>query len=117
MFEIPQRTATIVIPEGDFKGAEIVASRDIPLSLYLTIEDSAGTSRGVIKAVTDFASSVLVSWNLSRNGEAIPATAEEMLRLPPDLVTAIMTAWVESLKGTPPPLVEPSEDGSQSEKD
>ena len=66
MFELPKRTATIVIPEGDFKGAEVVASRDVPLSLYLGIEDMmGGGNKGIISAVSSFATDVLVSWNLS----------------------------------------------------
>jgi hypothetical protein len=117
MFEIPQRTVTMVIPDGDFAGAEIVASRDVSFGLVLDFEDARneGTKAGTIKAITTFADQALVSWNLSRNGEPIPATSEELLRLPPDLVGAILSAWGDALKGTPAPLGEPSQDGEQSE--
>lgn len=117
MFELPERTITIVIPDGDFKGAEIIASRDIPLALVLDIDDASelGGRKGMVKAVTTFADNVLRSWNLSRDGVAIPATAEGMLRLPPDLVVAILQTWGESLKGTPAPLDELSASGKPSE--
>jgi hypothetical protein len=117
MFEIPQRTVTIVIPDGDFAGAEIVASRDISFSLILDFEEARneGTRKGTVKAIETFADQALVSWNLSRDGQPIPATATGLMKLPPDLVGAILEAWGDSLKGTPAPLGEPSEDGEQSE--
>jgi len=116
MFEIPQRTVTIVIPSGDFAGAEIVASRDTPLSLVLDFNDARDQgTKGTVKAIGTFAGAALVSWNLSRHGVAIPATADEMMKLPPDLVAAILSAWADALTGTTAPLGEPSEDGEQSE--
>ncbi len=115
MFEIPDRTATIAIPSGEFEGAEIVVSRNVSLGLVFDIDDAMeqGGRRGMTKAVSSFVDNVLRSWNLARNGEPLAVTAEEMLRLPPDLVVAILRAWGEAMKGTPAPLDEPSEDGSQ----
>jgi hypothetical protein len=118
-FEIPDRTATILIPEGEFEGAEVTVSRNVSLGLVFDIDEATeqGGRRGMTKAVASFVANVLRGWNLTRNGEPLPATAEEMLRLPPDLVVAILRAWGESMKGTPLPLDEPSESGEPSESD
>ena len=125
MFEI-SNTITIVIPDGPYKDAEITANGDIPLSLVFDIDaalsavDEAKTSRGkllAIKGAVDaFANNILDSWNLARHGVAVPATAEEMMKLPAPLVIAVLTAWGETMKGTPAPLVEQSVNGKPSEE-
>jgi hypothetical protein len=114
MFEIPQRTVKIEFP--NFKGLEVIASRDVTFEIALEVDEAiaTGTKASMFKAVRTFVETGLISWNLSRKGEPVPATVEEMFKLPADLTSEILTLWVDVLKGIPAPLGEKSPDGEPS---
>ena len=66
-------------------------------------------------AYRQFASTALVSWDLTASGEPIPATVDGFLALPFTVANAIFTAWAQALGGTPPNSPAASASGAMSE--
>lgn len=102
-FELPEKHAQVLWADGsELDGFEATLSLDAPIDLLLRMADyeslSAAEQRELMLA---FGDSVLVSWNLTRKGKAVPATGAGMLSHPARLMVAIMKRWREVVAADP----------------
>lgn len=93
-FRIQKRTARLVF-SGDYDGAEVVVRLDVPVGVFISIQDCVANSEQLL--VFDiFGEKVLTEWNLQDDeGRTIPATAEGMQEIPLNLANLIIEQWVE----------------------
>jgi len=101
-------------PGHEFCGAEIEAALTAPLGFLLDIQGigdaSPSEQRQLIKLWGD---SVLIGWNIEDSqGMAMPANGDGLLQQETSFVTAILTAWAETVTSPPAPLVQPSRSGT-----
>ena len=110
-FRIPERTARLVF-DGDYQGLEVVVRLNIPLGVFLHIQDliTKGETGETLKAFADVA---LLAWNMEDDGgQPIPAHAEGILRVDMDMATRIITEWHKVMVNPPDPLAVKSADGT-----
>ena len=118
-FRLPERKATLVLEDTELIGLEVTAIISVPTAALLDIDTSAkaGTSAGIRRAVEGFVAVAKPEWNLDdADGKPVPATAAGMMTLPPNILTAVLTAWGEACSGVAAPLGSQSGDGSTSEE-
>jgi hypothetical protein len=71
--------------------------------------------RAKYEALADQLGEHLISWNLEdRAGIPVPADAKGILAQPERLMTVIVNAYVQALRGVPAPLELPSDGGQPS---
>lgn len=129
-FNIGGNTARLEFQPGTvLDGATVRVSLDMSvrdfLALQRTIAGFASTGDTVAgetldqweQAYRQFASSALVSWDLTRNGVTIPADVDGFLSLPFNAANAIFTAWASALGSAPPNSLAASASGALSEAD
>ena len=93
-FRIPKRTARLVF-SGDYEGAEAVVRLDVPVGVFLSIQDlnKEGQHMGVFDI---FGDRVLQEWNLETDdGTAIVASSTGMREIPLPLANLLIEQWVE----------------------
>lgn len=113
-FEIPRRYAILEF-DDPYKGAEIRARLDVDTATFFAIqklqksvtEDSEEDTR---RALAFFVDHAAVSWNFEQDGEVLPMTVDELMKLPAALTLAIIPKWIEAASGVPAPLDEASPD-------
>lgn len=82
-YEPPIRTATLVFEDGDLKGLELEARLNIPFSTLYRLMSAVSTTQTDVDDVRDvltvFAEQCLISWNLEKDGQSVPCTAQNLL--------------------------------------
>lgn len=93
-FRIQKRTARLVF-SGDYEGAEVVVRLDVPVGVFIEIQDLVSNSEQ-LHVFEVFGKKVLEEWNLEDdNGQAMDATSEGMQGIPLDFANLIIEQWVE----------------------
>ena len=119
-FEVPETRATLVLTEEPYAGAEIEVSLELEWGLYKEMRRLAALPRDEsweanLDALIALFAPRLRGWNLTRNGESLPATAEGIARLGPALIGEIISTWIGAVGTGTAPLGSgspPSEPGS-----
>tara|TARA_R100000655_G_scaffold8431_1_gene22026 strand:- start:3182 stop:3544 length:363 start_codon:yes stop_codon:yes gene_type:complete len=110
-FVIPKREIVLEF-EGDYEAARVICRGSVPISTFLTFQN---IDEDIEEGMRRFGDTVLLEWDLEDDDGPIPATGEGMLRLPPDLATAIFSNWSDqssSQQGSAPESL----NGSTSEE-
>lgn len=101
-FEVPSRTARLIF-DDEYAGAEVRCRLDVPLGMHLEFAKlvDSQSAADTEEAFKRFSRDVLIDWNLTAEGEDIPAKPDGMLLIPPDLAKAILAAWVAQGQNAP----------------
>jgi hypothetical protein len=110
-YEPPSTGLKLDFSETQYAGLEVTMG---PLSLGQLLEieelsEKEGT-RGLVTLFVD----VLESWNVTRQGDPVPADLAGVLSQDPDFVLAIINAWQRNVASAPPPLPDGSDSGGNS---
>ena len=118
-FRLPKRTALIVFEDGDYTGAEVRCSLDVPMRTLLTFKRMAsGEVDQVERGYELFAKQMLISWNLEDDdGNAIPCTPAYFMEQPLAFLNVVTAKWIEAVAGVPKGSDVPLTNGSTSEED
>ena len=116
-YRIPEATATLVIDDGPYAGAEIEVRLTLSPRVYFGIKQWAGQTTADMDATmaatreiaTLFVEHGLIGWNLP-----VPATLDGLLSLDVGLITKIAATWISAIGSVPVPLPEASPTGSGS---
>lgn len=94
----------------------VVICREPSLGAYLDLVGLAGASTmdGVRHALEQFGNDVLAEWNVTKDGDPVPATAEGLLSLDRSFARAIFNAWQANVVRVPGPLESQPNDGAMS---
>ena len=93
-FRVQKRTARLVF-SGDYEGAEVVVRLDVPVGVFVEIQDMVANN-DQFRVFEIFGAKVLEEWNVETDeGNPIPATSEGMQSIPLDLANLIIEQWVE----------------------
>ena len=93
-FRIPSRTARLVL-RNDWEGAEIVVRLDIPVGVFLNIQDLVASDQQ-LRVFEVFGDKVLSSWNIEdEDGMVLEANGKGMNGIPIQLANLIVEQWVE----------------------
>ena len=111
-YRIPKRTARIVFDGGEYEGAEVRTQLDVPIGLFLEIQEMASSDQS-LRVFERFGERALIDWNLlDDDGKAIPANGKGMLAIPIGLGNIIIEQWVEAVANPPAPLPRSSGNGN-----
>ena len=101
-YKIGPRKLTLVLDDYDW--AEVVCRLSISLGEMLDMQAaSTADASGIRESYERFGREVLISWSVEgEDGEPLPANAEGMMRLTPDMASAIMGAWGQQIVAVPP---------------
>lgn len=108
-YEVPRRTLRLVFEGSEYEGAEVVCRLDVPLSLFFDFQRMAVQSDDpevTEQAFRRFGDEVLAEWNLTEDGQPVPATADGFLHQAPAFAMLILSKWIENVGQSPAPLVE-----------
>ena len=109
-FKIPDREIVIVC-EGDYEAAEVVCRSAVSMATYLEFQNiEADIEIGFRR----FGDDVLIRWDLEDEAGELPANGDGMLRLPPDLATAILSGWSDQVSNPQKGSEQASQNGSMS---
>ena len=100
----------------DHPGLEVKA-RSVELGDYLDFIDileQGGFTKENVRGLFEKFAGFLVSWNLERDGEPVPLTADALYRLDIKFVREIIDGWREGMEGVEAPLEQSSDDGQPS---
>lgn len=100
----------------DHEGLEVTA-RSVELGDYLEfvdVLDSGGLSKDNVRFIFDKFASFITSWNLERNGEPVPVSAESLYSYDVKFVRELIDGWRQAMEGVPDPLELNSDAGGQS---
>jgi hypothetical protein len=118
-FEAPQKAYRLNFAETDLAGLEVTAG-SLPLGEFLKVselaatkDDPQGAAASAAQLFATFAGS-LMSWNLTRDGEPVPATYEGILGQDLDFMMKIVLAWVSAMADVDTPLLNGSNSGADS---
>jgi len=93
-FRIPIRTGRLVF-SGDWQGAEIVVRLDVPVHVFMEIQDLVASEQQ-LQVFDVFGNKVIESWNLEdENGRSIEPTGKGMGEIPIQFANLIIEQWVE----------------------
>ena len=93
-FRLQKRTARLVF-SGDYEGAEVVVRLDVPVSVFLDIQDMVSNEEQ-LRVFELFGKKVLEEWNVENDeGDSVPATADGMKDIPLEFANQIIQQWVE----------------------
>jgi hypothetical protein len=119
----PRKTYRLVFTDDDVAGLEVVA-RSASVADYRRIADLATRQFSSPPTPEDLTeidhlfgafAQVLESWNLEEpEGVPVPATLDGLKSQELPFVTQIILAWMETVAGVAPPLVQPSDGGGLS---
>ena len=104
-FEIGGDTVVLEFEEGAIlAGATVRCRMDIPIRKFLQLQRAFGAVEGsepdsIESAYRQFGDDCLKSWDIVRDGEAVPATGEGMLDLPLGAAQAVFSAWAAAVSG------------------
>ena len=117
-YNVPRKTCVLVLT-GDYEGAEARCRLDVGMGTYLTFQRLTASQEPdqLEEACRSFGDDVLSEWNLEDEGQAIPATGDGFLMIPPALATAMIQAWSEAMSGLPAPLGEGSPSSAEDSRE
>ena len=126
-FEVVGNTARLEFGAGTvLEGATVVVSLNMAVRDFLRIQRLAAaaatpdtaqletTLEGIEEAYQLFGSAALVRWDLTRDGEPIPADGTGMLSLPAAAANAIFDAWGRAVSSVPGNSSAASDNGAWS---
>tara|TARA_Y100000310_G_scaffold328884_1_gene397743 strand:- start:105 stop:473 length:369 start_codon:yes stop_codon:yes gene_type:complete len=103
-FQLPARTVVFKFENTDYEGAKVKARLDVPLSMFLQIQDAIESEKA-LDVFTPFGDMVVESWNIvDRNEKPIPADGEGMLQITVPFATLLMSEWAKAVGEVPSPL-------------
>jgi hypothetical protein len=118
-FEAPQKAYRLNFAETGLAGLEVTAG-SLPLGEFLKVselaaakDDPQGAANSAKQLFETFAGSLL-SWNLTRDGEPVPATYDGILGQDLDFMMKIVLAWVSAMADVDTPLPNGSSGGAAS---
>lgn len=105
MFDVGGTTVALEFAEGT-----VLAGATVKCSLDMSIRDFAkmqrmwnaaqdGDMEKIVEAYMMFGDAVLVEWDISKRGEAVPATGEGLSQIPVAAANAIFSAWTDAVGG------------------
>lgn len=110
--KLERRTCVLELGE-EYAGAEVHCRLDVDLGMFFDFMSlDPSDAEGVRAAVKEFTQRVLIGWDIIEDGEALPATEDGMLRLPPALVYSIIGAWSRAVASVPLEPDAPSPNGA-----
>lgn len=113
VFQTPELDGLEVRATGGSLGDYLVISELADLAEVLHTATKQEAAKRIGEVVAHFAET-LVDWNLEdEDGTPVPATAEGLRRQDPELIIAIVRAWMDAVAGISRPLGQPSPDGEQ----
>lgn len=93
-FRIPIRTARLVF-SGDWQGAEVVVRLDVPVQIFMDIQDLVADNQQ-LKVFDVLGNKIVQSWNIQdEDGLPIEPTGMGMGKIPIQLANLIVEQWVE----------------------
>ena len=93
-FRIPIRTGRLIF-NGDWLGAEVVVRLDVPVQVFMQIQDLVASEQQ-LRVFELFGDKVVQSWNLQdEDGLPVEATGRGMGEVPIQLANLIISQWVE----------------------
>ena len=111
-FEVPRRTIRLVFDDEEMAGAEVVCrSTSVQVYLDLLRVQSAASLDEIEGFVRRFGDEIIESWNLTRDGEPLPADGATLTTLEPATFRLMFQAWVQGMSGVSGPLAAPSPGG------
>jgi len=100
-YQITRRTAVIDFEEEALAGAEVKCRLDVPLGLFLQIQEALIGER-IEEAFRTFADEIVVGWAFEdADGEPIPVSYEGFSMLPFRVAVATVTAWISGVNEAP----------------
>jgi len=102
-YQITRRTAILEFDENAeaLAGAQIRCKLDVPLGLFLQIQDALVGER-LEEAFRTFAEEVIVGWEIEdENGAPVPVTYEGFKTLSFKMAVATVTNWVAGVNQAP----------------
>lgn len=115
-FELPERTALLQFEDGEYAGAEVRCRLNVGMGVMFDLWrlQNSPTPDDIQRAFLLFADEALIEWNLTRRGEAIPASPEGLGRVPMEFIRLLLAKWQEAAIGVPDPLDSRSANGATS---
>lgn len=96
------------LSETVYREAEVVVRTDLPIEATMRIVQTIANAEGqdALKTHADiFGRELLIRWNLQdRDGNAIPANADGMMKIPAKLVRLLIGQWLASVWAVSNPL-------------
>ena len=95
-FILERRTALLVFEDEQYEGLEIRTKLDVDLKTYLELQalTTSTDPNDLTRAFKMFGDLVLISWNVQdEDGNAIKASADGFLTIPPAFAINIVTSW------------------------
>ena len=92
-FKIPNREVVLIF-EGDYEAAEVVCRSAVSMATFLQFQNIEDDLEAGFRK---FGEDVLLRWDLEDDSGALPADGDGMMRLPPDLATAILGSWSDQI--------------------
>ena len=93
-FRIPIRTGRLIF-SGEWQGAEIVVRLDVPVQVFMDIQDLVASDQQ-LKVFDIFGNKIIQSWNIQdEDGFPIEPTGQGMGKIPIQLANLIVEQWVE----------------------
>jgi hypothetical protein len=118
-FEEPIQAFKLVFAETELAGLEVTA-RSLPIEEFLKLSEMA-SAKDDPKTIAASAGDVfrtlagaLLEWNLTRNGEPVPATYEGIISCGLDFIMKIVRAWLTAMSGVDENLGKDSSSGTTS---
>ena len=108
--EVVSKTYVIVVDDGPDAGA-VARFREPGVGSFAGLMDLRDDSDVDPEPLFTFVADYLVSWNLTRDGAPIPATAEGVRSLSAALFAKFLDLWMEAIGGADAPLGSPSPNG------
>ena len=123
VYLVPEATATLVIDDGPYAGAEIEVRLTLSPRVYFGIQQwvaqmsGAADTDATLAATTEmaelFVANGLTSWNITNRAGPVPVTVEGVLSLDWQLVAKLVATWISAIGTVPVPLPGASVDGSR----
>ena len=99
-----------------FPGVEVVVKLATTFEEFKNMEriSQAGMGPDMDLALKEFGDKFIDSWNLSSRGEEVPPNGEGFARLKLHMKLAILSSWLELMRGPSAPLGQESSNGLDS---
>lgn len=106
-FDLYQNRGKLVFEGTRYRGAEVTVRLDLPLGDLLA-HDACKTEEERMRWMAEH---VIESWNLERDGEAIPMTADALMGMPPVFRRTLHREWMKACLDPDLPFESPSPAG------
>jgi hypothetical protein len=100
-YQITSRTVVIEFEEEALSGAQVKCKLDVPLGLFLQIQEALVGER-IEEAFRTFADEIVVGWEFEdADGKPIPVSYEGFSMLPFRVAVATVTSWISGVNSAP----------------